>query len=99
MEDDVFCLDFAVLDVHLVPTQDDGDVVTHPHQVPVPVGNVLVGHSGRHVEHDDGTLALDVVPIPQTTKLLLPSRVPHVEPDGAAVGVEHQWVHLHTQRG
>ena len=86
------------------------DPSTIPDQVSVPVGNVLVSHSGCHVEHDDCTLALqrdmddinptqkdhgkslwntifhgtpfnlDVVAVPQSTKLLLTSCVPHVEP-------------------
>ena len=71
-----------------------------PDQISVPVRNILVGHSGCHVKHDDCTLALqtdiwlidwsgnnfmqatnlDVVAIPQPTKLLLTRCVPHVEP-------------------
>ena len=30
-----------------------------PDEIPVPVGHVLVGHTGGHVEHDNGALALD----------------------------------------
>lgn len=47
----------------------------------VPVGDVLVGDTGGHVEHDDTALAVDVVPITETTELLLASSVPHVELD------------------
>ena len=45
----------------------------------MPVGNVLVCDTGRHVEHDDTALAVDVVAITKTTELLLTSRVPYVE--------------------
>lgn len=47
----------------------------------VPVGNVLVGDTGGHIEHDDTALPVDVVTIAETTELLLSSRVPHVELD------------------
>merc|ERR1719341_1352489 len=60
-------------------------------------GNILVGHSGCHVKHDDCTLALDIVAIPQTSKLLLTCCVPHIEPNGATVGVEDQRVNLHSK--
>ena len=49
----------------------------------MPVGDVLVGDPGGDVKHDDGTLALDVVAVPQAAKLLLAGGVPHVETDGA----------------
>jgi hypothetical protein len=45
----------------------------------MPVGNVLVGDAGCHVEHDDAALAVDVVTITETAKLLLSCRVPDVE--------------------
>lgn len=45
----------------------------------MPVRNVLVGDSGGDVEHDDAALAVDVVSVSETTKLLLPRRVPYVE--------------------
>ena len=51
----------------------------------MPVGDVLVGDTGGHVEHDDTTLALDIVAISETTKLLLTSSIPHVETDRAKV--------------
>ena len=58
VEHDGLGLDLAVLDVDLVAAQHDGDVLADAHEVPVPVGHVLVGHPGSHVEHDDGALAL-----------------------------------------
>jgi len=47
----------------------------------VPVGNVLVRDARCHVEHDDAALAVDVVAIAKTTKLLLTGRIPDVELD------------------
>ena len=49
--------DFPILDVNLVSTQDNGDVFAYPHQVSVPVGDILVCDAGSHVKHDDCTLA------------------------------------------
>ena len=60
MEHDALGLDLPVLDVHLVAGEDDGNVLADPHQVPVPVGHVLVGHTRSHVKHDDRTLALNI---------------------------------------
>lgn len=51
----------------------------------MPVGDVLVGDTGGDIEHDDTALAVDVVAIAQTTKLLLTSGVPDVELDLAVV--------------
>lgn len=47
----------------------------------VPVGNVLVGDTAGDVEHDNTALAVDVVSITETTKLLLASSVPNIELD------------------
>ena len=45
----------------------------------MPVGNVLVGDAGCHVEHDDAALAVDIVTIAKTSEFLLPSSIPDVE--------------------
>ena len=45
----------------------------------MPVGNVLVRDSRRDIEHYYAALAVDVVSISQTPKLLLTSSVPDVE--------------------
>jgi hypothetical protein len=58
---DLLGLDLAVLDVDLVSAKDDGDRLANPDNVPVPVGHVLVCHARSHVEHDDRTVALNVV--------------------------------------
>jgi hypothetical protein len=51
----------------------------------VPVGNVLVGDARSDVKHDDTALAVDVVSITETAKLLLACSVPDVELDLAEV--------------
>lgn len=51
----------------------------------VPVGDVLVGDTGSHIEHDNTALAVDIVSISETTELLLTSSVPHVELDRSEV--------------
>ena len=73
------------LDVDLVSTKNDGNVLTDTFEVTMPVGDVLVGDTGGHVEHDDTALALDIVTITEATKLLLTGSVPHVETDGTKV--------------
>lgn len=71
----------AHFDINLVSTQDNRNSLTDTLEITMPVRNVLVRDLGRHVEHDDPTLTLNVVTIPKTTKLFLPCCVPHVEAD------------------
>jgi hypothetical protein len=87
------------LHIDLVSAKDDGDVLADTLEVTVPVGNILVGNTGGNVEHDDTTLALNVVTISETTKLLLASSVPDVEADGTKVGGESERVNLYTEGG
>ena len=65
----------------------------------MPVRDVLVRDTRRHVEHDDTALALDVVTITETTELLLAGSVPDVEADGTKVGRERKRVNLDTESG
>lgn len=99
MESNSAGLNFALLDVNFVTAENNGDVLADTLEVAMPVRHVLVGDARRHVKHDDATLALDVIPVAQTTKLLLASRVPYVENEGAEVGGEAQRVHLNTECG
>lgn len=97
MEDDGLCLHLSILDIHLVPTQHNGNVFTNPYQVSMPVGNILVSDPGRHVKHDNCTLSLNVVAVSEPAKLLLAGCVPDIEADGPSVCVEDERVYLHTQ--
>ena len=96
MEGNCLGLHFPVFNVHLVPTQNYGDVFTDSHQVSVPVGHILVGYTGGNIKHDDATLSLNVVAISQSPELFLPSCVPYIEADGSSVGVKHQRAHFYT---
>lgn len=87
------------LDVDLVSAQHDGNVLANTLKIAMPVGNVLVGDSRRDVKHDDTALTLDVVAIPETTKLLLASSVPHVEADCTKIGGELEGMDLDTESG
>ncbi len=51
----------------------------------MPVGHVLVGDSGCDVKHDDTALAVDVVPVSETTKLFLTRGIPDIELDPTIV--------------
>lgn len=97
MENNGLGLDFPILDVNFVARQDNGNILANSYQIPMPVGNVLVGDSGSDVKHDDGTLALNVVTVTKTTKLFLAGGIPHVESDGSSIGMEHQRMDFHAQ--
>ena len=56
----------------------------------MPVGDVLVGDSGRNIEHDDTALSVDVVTVTETTELLLTSGIPDIELQLTEVGEESQ---------
>ena len=88
MEYDRLGFDFTVLNVDLISSKDDRNVLAHPDKVPVPVRNILVRDLRSYVEHDDSALSLDIVSVSQPSELLLTSGIPHVEPDGATVCVE-----------
>ena len=63
-------------------------MLADPLKVAMPVRHILVRDPGSDVEHDDATLALDIVAISETSKLLLPCGVPDVEADSPEVGEE-----------
>ena len=56
----------------------------------MPVGNVLVRDSGCDVEHDYTALAVDVVAISETPKLLLSCGIPDIELDPSKILECHQ---------
>lgn len=70
VEGDLLGLDLTILNLHLVSSEDDRDVLAHTGQVTVPVWNILVGDSRSDVKHDDGTLSLDVVSITKSSEFL-----------------------------
>ena len=62
----------------------------------MPVGNVLIGNAGSNVEHDDTTLAVDVVPITKTSELFLSCGIPDIELNVAQVLRVCQWLVGHV---
>lgn len=97
VELDITSLNLSVLNIDLVTNEDDRNILTNTDNVSMPVGNILVSDSRCDIEHNDGTLTLDIITITETSKLLLTSGIPHVKTDLPAVRVELQWMHLNTQ--
>lgn len=97
MESDSFGLDFAIFDVDLVSAKNDRNVLAYSGQVAMPVRYVLVGDTSGNIEHNDGTLSLDIISVTKATELLLSSGIPHVETNLSAVGVEDKWVDFDTK--
>ena len=95
---DLLWFDLPILDIDLVPTHHCGYTLTHMLQVSVPHWHIVVRRSGRYIKHNDGTVCLDVVAVPQSSELLLTSSVPYIELDGPPAGVEHYGVNLNTNR-
>jgi hypothetical protein len=54
-------------------------------QLTVPVGDILVSDAGGNIEHDDTTLAINVIPITETSKLLLSCGIPDIKFDFSQV--------------
>jgi len=98
VENDRFGFDLSVLNIDFVAGQNDGNVLAYSDQISVPVGNVFVCNSRRHVEHDDSALALNIVSVTETAKLLLTSSVPYVKSDGASIRVENKGMDFNTER-
>ena len=65
----------------------------------MPDVDVLVRRAARDVEHDDGALAVDVVPVAESAEALLPCGVPAVEAQLALVRVKVERAHLDADRG
>jgi len=90
-------LDFPLLDVDLVATQNDRDLLAHALKITMPVRHVLVRDPARDIEHDDSTLALNVISIPEAAELFLSCRIPDVEADRAEGGRELERVDFYTE--
>ena len=71
MKGDLLRLHLTILDFDLITAKNNGNVFTNTCQVTVPIGYILVRNSRSYIEHDNGALSLDVVPITKTTKFLI----------------------------
>lgn len=76
MEGNCACLYLAILHINLVAAEDNWDVLANANKVTIPAFNIVVCQTRCHIEHDNGTLALNVVPITKTSKALLTSSIP-----------------------
>ena len=65
----------------------------------MPVWDVLVRDTGCDIEHDNSTLALNIVAVTETTELFLSSGIPNVEADSTEVSGERKRVNLNTKGG
>lgn len=65
----------------------------------MPSWNILVTQSGCDIEHDNRTLPMDVVSVPQASKLLLACCVPTIESNWPAIREEIQGAYIDTNRG
>ena len=57
VESDLLGLDLSVLDVDLVSNKDDRNVLADTDEILVPLGNVSIGDTGAHIEHNDGAIS------------------------------------------
>ena len=54
------CFDFSILDIDLVSSEYNWDIFADPHQITMPIWNVFVSDTWRHVEHNDSALSLNI---------------------------------------
>ena len=96
MEGNLLSLDLSVLNIDLITNQANWDAFTYSSEIFVPFGDVFVSDSGADIEHDDSSLASDVVAFSESTKFFLTCGVPDVEFDWAVIGVKDDWVDVDT---
>ncbi len=99
VESDLLGLDLSVTHVDLVTNEDDGNAFADTGEIFVPLGHVGVGDTGAHIEHDDTTVAADVVTITESSEFLLTGSIPDVEDNISMGGVERHGVHFDTKGG
>ena len=99
VERDLLGLHLAIFHVDLVADEADGNIIANTNQVLVPLGNVLVGDTRGHIEHNDAALAADVVAVTEATELLLTGGIPNVELDLTLGRIEGHGAHLDTDGG
>jgi hypothetical protein len=99
MEGDLFGLHLTVLHINLVTAENNRDILANAAKITMPGRYVLICKTRGHIEHNNSTLAMNIVSITETTELFLTGRVPTVETDLTAVGGEVKRVNLHTNGG
>lgn len=96
VETDLAGLDFSVFDVGLISNETNGNVGTDLGEVLVPFVDISIGVSGGEVEHDDGTVGLDIITLSEFSEFFLTSSVPNIKGDFSKVSVENDVGHLST---
>lgn len=99
MESHLFRFHLAVFHINLVTTENNGDVLAHAAKITMPGRYIFICKTRSHIEHNNSTLAMNVVTITEATELFLSCCVPAVETDLTAVGGEVERVNLHTNSG
>jgi hypothetical protein len=99
MESHLLRLHLAILHVNLITTENDGDVLAHAAKIAMPGRYILICKARSHIEHNNSTLAMNVVTITESTELFLSCCVPTVETDLTAVGGEVERMNLDTNGG
>ena len=61
VEDNGLCLNLAVLNIHFVATQHDWDVLTHSHQISMPVRHILVSNSQCYISRPAVSHTLNLI--------------------------------------
>jgi hypothetical protein len=90
-------LDFSILDIDFVATESNRNVLTDPGQISMPIRDILVSDSGSDIKHDDRTLSLNVVSIPESSELLLTCSIPDVESNDSSIGVENEGMYFYSE--
>lgn len=79
MKSNLLSFHLPILHINLVSTKNNRNVLTHPAKISVPRWDILVSQACSNIKHNNGTLPMNIVTIPEATKLLLPSRVPTIK--------------------
>lgn len=88
MESDLSSLHFSIFLIDLISNQNDGNVIANSSQIFIPLGHILIGDSGCHIKHDDGSIGSNVVPFSESSQFLLASSIPNAKLDRAVISIE-----------
>jgi hypothetical protein len=97
VEGDLLGLNLAVTHVNFVADKYDRDGLAHTGEILVPLGHVRISDARADIEHDDATVASNIVSVTKTSELLLTCGIPNIEVDLAVVSHERHGVHLDSQ--
>ena len=64
MKYDAFGFDFSILDIDLVSSEYNWDIFADTDQITMPIWNVFVSDTWRHIKHNDRALSLNIYYVP-----------------------------------